>query len=165
MNIYRAHSSCERPSRRHRRAHIAPEHRALEHRALWRLTGAVSGLDAGTAGDGEARSTSCVASTRFFWAVSAILFICSMSRTRTGLLVGVFRAFAWTMSPAHDRLRTGGSPVEMAASMRTRKASGVAREKRGSRDAGDHEFSKRKELVGVKIGGIEPGETLERPSG
>ena len=93
------------------------------------------------AADGEQSSTSRVASTCSFSTTVAIFIICSMSRARAGLFVGVFRAFAWTMAAAHALRSPTVAPVRLAATMRARKASGVRREKRGSREGGDHGFA------------------------
>ena len=101
---------------------------------------AVSCLSIRTAGAGESRFASSVAPALVFSAFSAILTMRTMRSARFGRYLAVFRASEWTKRNAHSLESLIVAPTEMLASTRARKASGVLREKRGSREGGDHGF-------------------------
>ena len=76
---------------------------------------------------------------------------------RFGSFVTVLRTFDVTMPRAHDVV----SPMvvtDLLASARARSRSGVRRENRGSRDAGDQTFSERTVRVGEAIRGVVGGD-------
>ena len=104
---------------------------------------AVSCLSIRTPGAGESRFASSVAPALVFSAFSAIVIMLAIRSARFRRYLGVFRAMEWTMPTAHSLESPIVAPTEMLASTRARKASGVLREKRGSREGGDHGFLKR----------------------
>ena len=93
---------------------------------------------------GESVTTSRAESTRSFSTRSTTFVNCAINCARFGSYVTVLRTFDVRMPRAHEV----GSPTvvtDLLASARASSRSGVRRENRGSREAGDQTFSKYKE--------------------
>ena len=71
---------------------------------------------------------------------------------RLGSLVAVFRALEWMIRLAHEELSPTTVAVGLALSMRTKIASGVTREKRGSCGTGLHSYTGRSRALRARLG-------------